>query len=47
MNKILIIIDISILKFYKILINIDEYFDKNINKIKINKNILKFMKILY
>ena len=47
MNKILIIIDISILKFYKILINIDEYFDKNINKIKINKNILKFMKILH
>ena len=30
----------------EISVNIDEYFDKNIGKAKINKNILKFMEIL-
>ena len=38
-NKISIIIDISVLKFYG--------FIENIDKTKINKNTLKFMKILY
>ena len=36
----------SLFEFYRYIENIDGYFDKNINKIKINKNILKFMKIL-
>ena len=28
-------------------INIGRYFDKNIDKVKINKNTLKFIEILY
>ena len=45
-NKISIITDISVLVFYGYIGNIVEYFDKNISKAKINKNTLKFMKIL-
>ena len=44
MNKISVITDILVLEFYKY---IDKYFDKNIDKAKINKNILKFMETLY
>ena len=44
--KISVITDISILEFYEYIGNIGEYFDKNIGKIKINKNTLKFMEIL-
>ena len=44
MIKISVITDLSILKFYGYIGNICEYFDKNIGKVKINKN--KFMKIL-
>ena len=46
MNKISVITDILILEFYKYIRNIGGYFDKNIAKAKINKNTLKFMKIL-
>ena len=45
-NKISVITDISILGFYGYIENIGGYFDKNIGKAKINKNTLKFMKIL-
>ena len=42
-----VITGISMFGFYIYIININKYFDKNISKIKINKNILKFMKIFY
>ena len=44
-NKIFIITDISVLGFYGYIRNINGYFDKNIDKAKINKNTLKFMEI--
>ena len=43
-TKISIITDVSILGFYEYSGNIDEYFNKNIGKTKINKNTLKLMK---
>ena len=42
-----VITGILMFGFYGYIININEYFDINIDKIKINKKILKFMKILY
>ena len=44
--KISVIIDISVLGFYGFIGNIGEYFDKNIGRVEINKNTLKFMEIL-
>ena len=38
--------DILVLRFYEYIINIGGYFDKNIGKVKINKNTLKLMEIL-
>ena len=49
-NKISVITDVSVLGFYeyiRISVNIGGYFDKNIDKAKINKNTLKFMEIFY
>ena len=46
-NKISVITNILVLKFYEYIINIDGYFDKNIGKTKINKNTLKLMEIIY
>ena len=45
-NKISVITVISVFKFYGYIENIGRYFDKNISKVKINKNTLKFIKIL-
>ena len=45
-NKISVITNISVLGFYRYIGNISGYFDKNIYKVKINKNTLKFMEIL-
>ena len=45
-NKISVITDILVLGFYGYFGNIGGYFDKNINKAKINKNTLKFIELL-
>ena len=45
-NKILVIMNISVLEFYGYIGNIGRYFDKNMGKEKIKKNTLKFMEIL-
>ena len=37
---------LSVLGFYGYIGNIDEYYDKSIGKVKINKNTLKFLEIL-
>ena len=44
--KILVLIDILVLRFYTYIGYIGEYFYMNIDISKINKNTLKFMEIL-